>query len=291
MSELVLVTPVTDAELSAYREAFAAVGENLRRAAVPALRIVVVQTRRAAGNLDLEFLRAPDVEVVTTSRFSASAARNFGIARLDRDAHRYVCFLDADAVPSVGLLRAVRGRLHEDAGILVGRPCWHEGPPPAGSSDGEPASARVPIARVPLSAYLWTTFFPVAHVCGSRARFDESIGPGQGTRLKSGEDVLFFVRVVIANDVTHALRFDAHTFHPARPPDFSKHLAYAEGQGSLFVRLLKTRMRRSLKVAVLASFGLFLANGLVRVLTFRRRSALILGLRLRGAWRGLGEPG
>jgi hypothetical protein len=285
MGALVLVTPVTDAELPAYREAFAAVGENLRRAAIRAKRIVVLQTRGDAAALDLGFLRTPDVELVTTSRFSASAARNLGIARLDRAA-RYVCFLDADAVPSVGLLRSVRERVPADAGILVGRPHWHEGPTPAGFHEPtEPVS--VPIGRLLLAAYLWSTFLPVALVLDSGARFDESIGPGEGTRLKSGEDVLFLAQVVVANDVTRALRLDSRTFHPARPRDFSKHLAYAEGQGSLFVRLLRSRMRRSLKAAVLASFGLFLGNGLVRVLTFRKRSVVILGLRVRGAWRAL----
>ena len=46
-------------------------------------------------------------------------------------------------------------------------------------------------------------------------------------------------------------------------------------------------MRRSLKVGVLASFGLFLGNSVVRVLTLRRRSIAILRLRLRGAVEGL----
>jgi hypothetical protein len=286
MSELVLVTPVTDAELSAYRETFAAVGEGLRVASVRAKRIVVLQTRAAAANLDLEFLRAPDVELVTTSGFSASAARNLGIARLRRGEDRYVCFLDADAVPSVGLLRSVRGRLQADSAILVGRVHWHDRGLPAGFEEATEPS-RVPIGRLLLSAYLCSTFLPVAQVLDAAVRFDESIGPGESTCLKSGEDVLFLTQLVVANDATHALRFDARAFHPSRPRDFSKHLAYAEGQGSLFVRLLRSPMRTSLKAVVFASFGLFLGNALLRVLTFRRRSARILALRLRGAWRAL----
>ncbi|MGH2569691.1 MAG: hypothetical protein ACRDGR_00605, partial [bacterium] len=199
---------------------------------------------------------------------------------------RYVCFLDADAVPSVGLLRSVRGRLRAGEEILAGRLRWHEGPRPDGFAD-ETEPSRVPIARLLLASHLCATFLPVAQVLDAGIRFDESIGPGEVTSLKSGEDVLFLTQVVVANDARRALRFEACTFHPSRPPDFSKHLAYAEGQGSLFVRLLRSRMRRSLKAVVLASFGLFLGNGLVRVLTFRRRSARILALRLRGAWRAL----
>lgn len=285
MNGLVLVTPVTDAEIPAYREVFAAVRRHLDRAGVRAGHVVVVQTRDA-DRLDLGFLRRPDVELVTTDRFSASAARNLGVARLRRGRDRYVCFLDADAVPSVGLLRSVRPRLADSGELLVGRVAWHRGPAPDGPEEPSVAE-RAPVARWLLSTYLWSTFLPVPAVLDPAIRFDESIGPGEGTRLKSGEDVLFLARVVAANGLTHALRFASPAHHPARPRDFSKHLAYAEGQGALFVRLLRGPLRRSLKAAVLASFGLFLGNGLLRVLLFRRRSVTILALRLRGAWRAL----
>jgi hypothetical protein len=286
MSDLVLVTPVTDAELPTYREIFAAVQRNLARAGVPADLVVVLQTHGDVADLDLDFLRLPLVELVTTSRFSASRARNLGIARMRRAEHRYVCFLDADAVPSVGLLRSVAPRLAKSSDLFVGNIRWYEGPlPDPGGEAAEPV--RAAIGPLLLSTYLWSSFLPARLVIDSGVRFDESIGPGESTRLKSGEDVLFLAELVVANEVHEVLRFGRCALHPERPSDFSKHLTYAEGQGALFVRLLRSRMRRSLKATVLASFGLFLGNGLLRVLTLRRRSLPILGLRLRGVWRAL----
>jgi hypothetical protein len=259
--------------------------QNLREADVAAELVVVVQTKGDADRLDLDFLHVPGVEVLATTRFSASAARNLGLDRLRSAEPRFLCFLDSDAVPSVGLLRSVRSYFSGRDRILIGRAHWYEGDPAGRFSDvttGRPTS----IGRLLFSTYLWSTFLPTSYVVGAGIRFDESIGPGEETRLKAGEDVLLLSQVVLANEVEEAVLFDAGTLHPRRPSDFSKHLTYAEGQGALFVRLLRSRLPRSLKARVLASFGLFLGNALVRVLTFRRRSLPILRLRLRGALEG-----
>lgn len=286
MSDLALVTPVTDAELPAYREVLETVLTNLARAEVAADLVVVVQTRGGPADPVLDFLRRPGIDLVVTDRYSASRARNVGIGRIRRGEHRRICFLDADAVPGVGLLRSVRSRLADDEDVLVGRVRWHEGTPPA-DADAAAPGVRVPIERCLFGTYLWSAFLPAAAVLDTGVRFDESIGPGEDTRLKSGEDVLFLAELAEAAGLRHAVRFDACALHPARPSDYSKHLFYAEGQGALFVRLLRKRLRRPLKASVLASFGLSLGNALLRVVALRPRSLPILGLRLRGAWRAL----
>ena len=280
-----MITPVMDSQLPAYRTVFLTVMQNLRESDVGAELVVVVQSKGGADRLDLDFLRTPGVVVLTTTRFSASAARNLGLDRLRSTEPRFVCSLDSDAVPSVGLLRSVRSYLGGSDRILIGRAHWQDGEADGQFSDvtpGRPAS----IGRVLFSTYLWSTFLPTSYVHGPGIRFDESIGPGEETQLKSGEDVLFLSQVVLTNEIEEALTFDACALHPRRPSDYSKHLTYAEGQGALFVRLLRSQLPRSLKARVVASFGLFLGNALVRVLTFRRRSLPILRLRVRGALEG-----
>ena len=280
-----IVTPVMDSQLTAYRTVFLTVMQNLREADVAAELVVVVQSKGGADRLDLDFLRTPGVVVLTTTRFSASAARNLGLDRLQATEPRFVCFLDSDAIPSVGLLRSVRSYFDGSDRILIGRAHWHEGNGDGHFSDVTPGRSAS-IGRVLFSTYLWSTFLPTSYVFGPGIRFDESIGPGEDTRLKSGEDILLLSQVVVTHEIDKALIFDACTLHPQRPSDFSKHLTYAEGQGALFVRLLRSRLPRSLKARVIASFGLFLGNALVRVITFRKRSLPILRLRVRGALEG-----
>lgn len=226
------------------------------------------------------------MEIVRTSRFSVSVARNLGMRALRPDHSRYVYFLDSDAIPSTGLLKSVRTYLAESDRLLVGRVRWCDRWPPGDFPD--PSRGRpVPVRRVLCSAFLGATFLPSAAVLRSAVRFDESIGPGEGTDLKSREDVLFLYRLASASDIRKAVRFPhAYALHPERSRDRSKHVLYARGQGALFARLLRSRMRPDLKASVVGSLLLFLGNALVRGLTFRPSALRILGLRLRGVLEG-----
>lgn len=110
-------------------------------------------------------------------------------------------------------------------------------------------------------------------------RFDVNFGPGESTKFKSGEDVLFLFKyfrtdnhVIAPNDSSLAV------YHPPRPKDYSKHLLYAYGQGALFRELF----RSDFNFQLLLDFILFFGNASLRCLILRKNAFKIFWNRLKG---------
>lgn len=110
--------------------------------------------------------------------------------------------------------------------------------------------------------------------------FDERFGPGNNSIYNSGEDFLFIRSFFKLNsDSRNYLRFDGvGILHPPRPKDYSKHLAYAEGQGKIHqIYLLEEK-----SLYALWRCFLFFGNSFIRLVFFKKNSLRILFLRLKG---------
>jgi len=110
--------------------------------------------------------------------------------------------------------------------------------------------------------------------------FDERFGPGESSVFTSGEDFLFLRRFFQLNSDMHSfLRFRGiGILHPPRPTDYSKHLAYAKGQGKIHqIYLLEEKSLYAVWRCVL-----FFGNALCRTLLLKRNWLKILSLRLKG---------
>ena len=110
-------------------------------------------------------------------------------------------------------------------------------------------------------------------------RFDTRFGPGQATRFKSGEDVIFLFDYFSKKKSywSHEAK-NVLIYHPPRNRDYSKHMIYALGQGRMFNVLLRRHRVFSLYIDVLLFFG----NALLRCLMLRRNSLRIFILRIQG---------
>lgn len=121
--------------------------------------------------------------------------------------------------------------------------------------------------------FVWTFLFPVSLLS---TRFDENLGPGEKTILKSGEDVLFLYDVLCGRRVLQS-RND-YVFHPPRGGDNTKRLIYAEGQGCLYKRLIFHKPHPFL----FFYFFLFIINTFFLAITLRKNGPKILYYRLKG---------
>lgn len=113
----------------------------------------------------------------------------------------------------------------------------------------------------------------------STLRFDTRFGPGQNTRFKSGEDVIFLFDYFSKMKSYWSYEAkDVFIYHPPRGNDYSKHLTYAFGQGRMFKVLLHRHQMFSLYKDILLFFG----NALFRCLILRENSLRIFMRRVRG---------
>lgn len=125
--------------------------------------------------------------------------------------------------------------------------------------------------------YVWSYLLKVSDV--ARLKFNEEFGPGQNTRFKSGEDVLFLFDYLQEVKCRHVLEADdCYVFHPKRATSYDKHLIYASGQGKIF-RVLLAKYPSFLLYRDLI---LFFCNAIMRCLLGKPNSFRILKHRLIG---------
>ncbi len=125
--------------------------------------------------------------------------------------------------------------------------------------------------------YVWSYLFKVLDI--GLIRFDENFGPGQLTRFKSGEDVLFLFEYFSKKNYIRVLEASAaYVYHPARSASYEKHLTYAKGQGKMFRVLLKQHP----SFLLYRDFFLFLGNAVMRCLLGKPNSYRILRQRFIG---------
>ncbi|MGL4447925.1 MAG: hypothetical protein ACRCZA_01355 [Shewanella sp.] len=117
--------------------------------------------------------------------------------------------------------------------------------------------------------------------------FNEAFGPGQNTRFKSGEDVLFLFDYLQKIKACHVFEADeCYVFHPKRSLSYDKHLTYASGQGKIF-RILLAKYPSFL---LYRDSILFFGNAVMRCLLGKPNALRILKQRLIGFFdRGINQ--
>ena len=239
------------------------------------------------GSPDEEIIPSPcppQVKVCAVSFYSTSKARNLGLSMVNLDAENYVYFLDCDAVPSRSFFEMLKQVFFNDIPLSCGSVRWGEkemeSPCSMQRGDSMERSSR-PLWKI-MQHFLWA-YIIRGDLIGF-VRFNERVGPGKETVLKSGEDMLFFYEVVKANRIASVDEFPrCAVYHPARPSDLSKELKYAEGQGALYRYLLcKMSLPWDARLGVGILFFLFIGNAFFRAITFRHNGFKILKNRLHG---------
>ncbi|WP_275075987.1 hypothetical protein [Providencia rettgeri] len=124
--------------------------------------------------------------------------------------------------------------------------------------------------------YVWSYLFSLDKI--KDLYFNENFGPGQYTRFKSGEDVLFLFDYFNNNSFHVLTNKNAKIHHPPRDSQYSKHLTYALGQGKMFRILLSNNKTPSIYRDIFLFFG----NSFFRCLLLRPNSFKILRHRFQG---------
>ncbi|MCX4073035.1 hypothetical protein [Aeromonas caviae] len=128
--------------------------------------------------------------------------------------------------------------------------------------------------------YIWSFAFKWKTI--AKSRFNEKLGPGDGTKYKSGEDVLFLHNVL--KKINYYVDYSAAcVYHPPRTNDYRKYLIYASGQANVIKALILhgdvfyTKAWASFRL-ILFVFGSFrfIFHGREGVKIFHRRLASVI---------------
>lgn len=288
MKTLNVILPAIQSESELLKKNLSGLLERLERAGIPDYQVIVIFQTKSNAPIDLGGPYPPEVKIIPASFYSVSKARNLGLSMVPLNTDHFVYFLDCDAVPSDGFLEMAKWVLESDVPFARGRVLWREeesGLPPSGSHGVYPRKYVQHMWRVK-KHFLWIHIIRGDMLSG--IRFNERIGPGEATTLKSGEDLLYYYEIVKRNRLTEFVDFpDCYVCHPERPADLSKELLYAKGQGALYRHLMiDLGLPRGAWIGVALLFALFLGNALFRAVTFQRNGFGILKERLRGILHG-----
>ncbi|GEM_PF-1267385 len=275
---LVVQVSVTENDLLRYMHTLEHSLSNLLRfTAVNVKILLVLQSSSSTPVVPGFILKNDKVCVKRTSRFSVSVARNLGISYARSIGASHIIFHDSSICVSAEFAKFTEICIIKNFAVGSGVIQW-----------GESALKKVRdvdtirITRTRPSAlknpYVYTYIFRI-DILGS-INFCEWLGPGAATLFNAGEDVVFLTKLFAplgkGKLIMHCS--DALVFHPPRPADGSKHLAYAHAQGALVRWLVRPE---NLSLQVFLYFFLFFGNALIRAV-LRKTWREILLLRLRG---------
>jgi hypothetical protein len=267
---------VVDADWHAFRDSIVrSMGNFLRYFQDDVFFYIVLQTKKGT-RIDVNSLGVPAAQVGTcyTEELSVSAARNRGIEYGRRERFDSIVFHDASLLYLPAACAFFRE--HYRSGVLR---CGYAFAAP--ESQGEliredSYRCRATTMDRRRITYVWTYCFPLQTI---PALFDERFGPGESTLFNCGEDRLFLRAYLAANRAGAVLEMDGvGVLHPPRPADFSKHLAYAYGQGKIHRIVLREDRDLFAFLEVAAFFG----NAVIRALLLRKNGFRILRSRVAG---------
>jgi hypothetical protein len=226
---------------------------------------------RSSPQNDFSFLPATQYELVLTSYFSVSRARNYALIFAKKMRFTKIIFHDSSLIYTSTYLSWIK--LRKSVKILSTKFCFSD------SVDVEASS----VSESNVTFDVFDNGFVCSYVFSMDADlpyFDERFGPGEESFYSSGEDFLFLREFFKKNPFLKDLaRFDGvGILHPPRHSDYSKHLAYAEGQGKIHQIIL---LEDKNLYAVWRSF-LFFGNAIFRTISFKENSLKILVRRIKG---------
>ena len=289
---LLVVIPVLYREWVQYRDSLLLSVSNIYSEFGDNVVFYFVFQDKAVSELDVcdsRVLEKYPCEIIFSDVLNVSAARNMGIRRAKSLTAKFIIFHDCSVIYPKRSLQFFKHNLDslDESCIAQLKVAFHDYRF-IGELNGESVDEMVEPSPFTLSkvnpirdCYLWSYLFIVDKI---KSIFDESIGPGERTTYKSGEDVLFLFDYFVKGGIhSSKVALSAIVIHPPRPSDYSKHLLYARGQGRLFRLLLRSYPK---DVNVWKYFVLFWGNALVRVFLLRKNSCNILFRRMLGFFVG-----
>jgi hypothetical protein len=284
MKKLNIILPAIESESGLLRKNVSSLLALLQDAEISNYSLYIIFQTGTPGKDIFPSPCPPQVKVCSVSFFSTSKARNLGLSMVNLNSENYIYFLDCDTVPSRSFLEMWKHVTNNGIPFSCGSVRWGESemdPPLSLQQEDSMEGSPKPTWKI-MQHFLWT-YIIRGDLIGN-VRFNEQIGPGRETVLKSGEDMLFFYGVIKANRVSNIIEFPRSiVYHPKRPADLSKELTYAKGQGALYRYLLcemKLPWNACFGVGIL--FFLFIGNAFFRAITFRHNGFKILKNRLLG---------
>jgi hypothetical protein len=289
MSKLHIVIPVVEHELRTFSNNLKILLENIGQSNINQINIqihVILQSKNPQVPLEIlkyEELDNIKIKIHIVNFFSVSRARNYGIELIPKNKNNFIYLLDNDAIPGVSFFNMVNTCVTEDFPISAGRLIWK-------INDIKlmrKLTGKEHLCRKK-SVYKNNNYFLGTYIIRGdlleNVRFNEKIGPADHTRIKSGEDVLFFYNLFNINNIKFIHVFNnSYVFHPPRPKDMSKQLLYAEGQGALYRHLLFSKKLTNLqRIGLIINFILFIGNSFFRVILCKPKSIAILRKRING---------
>ena len=275
VAKLLIQVSTTESDFCIYKDSLIRSLKNVLELAEPDVTIYLVyQSRRCLRPDDL-FFTDPRIKLHVTQHFGVSAARNSGLDYARSYEFDYIVFHDASIFFTSAFVRMINSAVAQGLEIAKGSLHW-------GSNTDTDPRANIVLANRKTNLIFDTCV--CVYIFGIEAlddlTFNEYLGPGQHTGIKAGEDIIFLYQL-FRGKVPFPVAYSdvAKVYHPIRPIDNSKHLAYAESQGVL-VRWMLTN--QFFNPYVLLYFFAFFGNALVRVLMGRRHSGKILVRRLVG---------
>jgi hypothetical protein len=286
-SNLHIVIPVVEHEIETFTNNLELLVENIKETIFGLINVqvyIILQSRFDTIPISIKQYEKHDfISVYMVGFFSVSKARNYGIDLIPKSKQDFVYLLDSDALPGISFFEMIKRCSVEEIPVSVGRIIWERNNAELlkQKSDSVSDYKKKSVNRI-INPLLWSYLIRADLL--ERVRFNEQIGPANFTRIKSGEDVIFFYELININNIKFIYYFNqGYVFHPPRPKDMSKQLLYAEGQGALYRFLFCTKkLTKYQKVHLFFKFILFVGNTFFRVVLFKPKSMTILIKRFNG---------
>lgn len=250
---LAIVVPMVECELEEFFAKFLGLQKSVSR--INSKFIIVVQHRnRLSGTSSdlIQRLKYGGASVLETNRMNLSAARNIGLKEAKKiTSFKKILFLDSDA--SIVKLEAIDNHKNE---VLLNQFNFVKFSNVLHFLLGSKNYTLFNIFKCPFIAQF------IYNIDEIKVTFDETVGPGEDTIFKSGEDLKF----ILAN-ITPKTLFTRESsniiYHPLRDEDLNeKRYKYATGQiNSLFLAFKAPQIR--VRVFSLLFLMLFLCNSLI----------------------------
>lgn len=267
MKRLLCAVVILPEELATYAEVLAGSLSRWREVTGVHVRLYVQGTASIFALPDQLAVRLDSV--VFRSDTNLSAARNEAVSFAVSDAYDWIYFHDASVVCRDQVVDWV-------AQADVCQPTTLRAQALFGDTPWSVPGGSLVTSCPPMFPWLWTYLFRVDAL--KAVRFREDIGPGSGSARIAGEDALFLHDYFIETGHWRIRPVAVTVWHPSRPMDGRKHLAYAYGQGAMFRELLRQPLAGWRHWS---GFTLFLVNSLLGLV----RNPFGFEL-LRRRWRG-----
>jgi hypothetical protein len=272
--KLGIIIPLIEDELDGFYSIINKVQLNLELALIDNYHIIVVF--QSKNNIFLPLIK--NVTFVITTFYSVSNARNIGLDKFQNNCD-YIYLLDQDALPSVDFLIQSKTNMKLKTSIWSGKINW------TGLTENKKNFSNNNIKKMnifffPRKTFLGCYFFKSDSI--NKTRFNLNLGPGENTKLKGGEDLLFLAVFCSRNNINNFKYYpNLYIDHPKRPSNNQKELLYLESQIAVSKHLVYNKqMLFEMRFGAFIYLLLFLANGFVKVLKMQKNSLIIFKRRL-----------